>query len=40
MLELERRRDELEDEQEKLILTNIFERYYQKVYTIKANYDI
>jgi hypothetical protein len=30
MLELERRRDEVEDEQEKRILTNILERYYRK----------
>jgi hypothetical protein len=40
MLELERRRDEVEDEQEKHILTNILERHYQKVYTMKADYDI
>jgi hypothetical protein len=40
MLDLERRRDEVEDEQEKCILTNILERYYQKVYTMKVDYDI
>jgi hypothetical protein len=35
MLELERRRDELEDEQEKRMLTNLLEIYYWKVYTMK-----
>jgi hypothetical protein len=40
MFDLERRRDEVEDEQEKRILTNILERNYQKVYTMKAYYDI
>jgi HSP20 family molecular chaperone IbpA len=40
MLDLERRRDEVEDEEEKRILTNILEKHYQKVYTVKANYDI
>jgi hypothetical protein len=40
MFGLERRLDELEDEQEKCILTNILERYYQKVYTIKVDYNI
>jgi hypothetical protein len=40
MLELESRRDELEDEQEKRILTTLLERYYRKVYTMKADYDI
>jgi HSP20 family molecular chaperone IbpA len=40
MLELESRRDEVEDEQEKHILTNILERHYQKVYTMKADYDM
>jgi hypothetical protein len=40
MFDLERRHDELEDEQEKDILTNILERHYRKVYRIKANYDI
>jgi hypothetical protein len=40
MLELERRRDELEDEQEKDILTTLLERYYRKVYTMKTDYDI
>jgi hypothetical protein len=40
MLDLERRRDEVEDEQEKRILTNILERHYQKIYTMKADYDI
>jgi hypothetical protein len=40
MLDLESRRDEVEDEQEKRILTNVLEIYYQKVYTMKADYDI
>jgi HSP20 family molecular chaperone IbpA len=40
MLDLERRRDEVEDEQEKRILTNILERHYQKVYTMKADFHI
>jgi hypothetical protein len=40
MFDLERRSDEVEDEQEKRILTNILERYYGKVYTMKADYDI
>jgi hypothetical protein len=40
MLDLEKRRDEVEDEEEKRILTNILERYYRKVYTMKADYDI
>jgi hypothetical protein len=40
MLELESRRDELEDEQEKDTLTTLLERYYRKVYTMKADYDI
>jgi hypothetical protein len=40
MLELERRCDEVEDEQEKCILTSILERYYWKVYTMKADYNI
>jgi hypothetical protein len=40
MFYLERRRDEVEDEQEKRILTNILERHYRKVYTMKADYDI
>jgi hypothetical protein len=40
MLDLERRRNELENEEEKRIHINLLERYYQKVYTMKANYDI
>jgi hypothetical protein len=40
MLELEKRCDELKDEQEKLILTNLLKRYYQKVYIIKEKYNI
>jgi hypothetical protein len=40
MLDLERRRDELEDEEEKRILTNMLEKYYRKVYQMKADYDI
>jgi hypothetical protein len=40
MFELEKRRDEVEDEKEKHMLTNILERYYRKVYTMKADYDI
>jgi hypothetical protein len=40
MLDLERRRDEVEDEQEKRILTNILERHYRKLYPMKADYDI
>jgi DNA-binding ferritin-like protein len=40
MLDLERSRDEVEDEQEKRILTNILERHYKKVYTMKADYNI
>jgi hypothetical protein len=40
MLDLERRRDELGDEEEKRIVTNILERYYLKVYIMKAVYDI
>jgi hypothetical protein len=40
ILELESRCDELEDEQEKDILTCLFERYYWKIYTMKADYDI
>jgi hypothetical protein len=31
MFDPKRRRDELEDEQEKRILTNILEKYYRKV---------
>jgi hypothetical protein len=40
MIDLERRRDEVKDEQEKRVLTNILERYYRKVYTMIADYDI
>jgi hypothetical protein len=40
MFDLERSSDELEDEEEKRILTNILEKYYRKVYTIKADYNI
>jgi hypothetical protein len=40
MLELERRRDELENKQKDRILTNVLERYYRKVYIMKAGYDI
>jgi hypothetical protein len=40
MLDLERRRDEVEDEQENRIFTNILEKYYRKVYTMKVDYDI
>jgi hypothetical protein len=40
MFDLERRRDEVEDEQEKRILTNILERHYRKVYIMKADYNI
>jgi hypothetical protein len=40
MLELESRHNELEDEQEKRILSNILEKHYQKVYIMKINYDI
>jgi hypothetical protein len=40
MLALERRRDKLEDEQEKDTLTTLLERYYRKVYTMKAQYYI
>jgi hypothetical protein len=40
MVKLENKQNEIEDEQEKLILTNKLERYYRKVYTMKVNYDI
>jgi hypothetical protein len=40
MLKLERSRDEVEEEKEKRIFTNILERYYRKLYTMKADYDI
>jgi HSP20 family molecular chaperone IbpA len=40
ILDLERKRDKVEDEQEKRILTNILERHYQKVYTMKADFNI
>jgi hypothetical protein len=40
MLDVERRRDKLEYEQEKDILTSQLERYYRKVYRMKADYDI
>jgi hypothetical protein len=40
ILDLERRRDEVEDEQEKRILTNILERYYRKVHIMKVDYHI
>jgi hypothetical protein len=40
MFDLEKRRDEVEDEQEKRIITNILEIHYQKVYTMKADYNI
>jgi predicted nuclease with TOPRIM domain len=39
MFELKSRCDELEDEEEKHILTNLLEGYYRKVYTTKADYD-
>jgi hypothetical protein len=40
MFDLERRPDDAEDEQEKRILTNILERHFRKVYTMKADYHI
>jgi hypothetical protein len=40
MIELKNRRNEVEDERQKRILTNILERHYRKVYIIKADYDI
>jgi hypothetical protein len=40
MFHLESRSDEVEDEQEKRILTNMLEKHYRKVYTMKADYDI
>jgi hypothetical protein len=40
MFDPEKRCDEVEDEEEKRILTNILETYYQKVYTMKADYNI
>jgi hypothetical protein len=39
MLELENKRNEVEDEQEKNILTRLLERYYWKIYTMKVVYN-
>jgi hypothetical protein len=39
MIELESRRNEVEDEQQKNILTRQLERYYWKIYNMKADYN-
>jgi hypothetical protein len=40
MFELENKRNEVEDEQQKNILTCVLERYYWKIYNMKADYNL
>jgi hypothetical protein len=40
MVELENRRNEVEYEQQKNIITNQLERYYWKIYTMKIDYNL
>jgi hypothetical protein len=40
MLELENRLDNVEGEQEKNILSGLIERYYWKIYTMNADYNL
>jgi hypothetical protein len=40
MFELENRPNEIEDEQEKNILFHLLERYYWKIYNMKADYNL
>jgi hypothetical protein len=37
MIELENKRNEVEDEQQKNIITSQLERYYWKIYTMKID---
>jgi hypothetical protein len=40
MFELENRRNEVEDEQQKNIITYQLKRYYWKIYTMKIDYNL
>jgi hypothetical protein len=40
IFELENRRSEIEDEEEKNILSSLFERYYWKICSMKVQYSL
>jgi hypothetical protein len=40
MIELENKRNEVEDEQLKNILTRLLERYYWMIYNMKVDYNL